>query len=101
MYETDTTDITLGVNPYHMYHASRKHQLKYEALCYKTWSRFKLWLGENCHNHDMGVKPHALYMNKLFVECGDNLTTLWDTVVMSNEYVQEPTKMFGESNTLC
>ena len=67
----------------------------------KRWSRFKVWLAETCHNHDMGVKPQTLYLNKLFVECGDNLATLWDTVVMSNEYVQEPTKMFGDSNKLC
>ena len=43
----------------------------------------------------MGVKPQALNLTKLFVKSGDNLTTLWETVVVSNENVQEPTKMFG------
>ena len=61
---------------------------------------FKLWLDENCHHHDMGVKPQALNLTKLFVKSGDNLTTLWETVVVSNENVQEPTNMFGESNSL-
>ena len=88
MYATDTTDITLDVKPYYMYHASRGHQLTYEALWFKTWSRFKLWLVEHCHHHDMDVKPEARYLTKLFVESGDNLTTLWETFVMSNENVQ-------------
>ena len=35
---------------------------------------------------------------KLCLDIGDNLTTLLETVVVSNENVQEPTKMFGESN---
>ena len=100
MYATDTTDITLDVKPYYMYHASRGHQLTYVALWYKTWPRFKLWLAENCHNHDMGVKPQAPNLTKLFVKSDDNLTALWETVVVSDENVQEPSKMFGESNTL-
>ena len=57
------------------------------------------WL-KNCHNHDMGVKPQVLNLTKLFVKNGDNLTTLWETVVVSRN-VQEPTNMFGESNNLC
>ena len=64
MYATDTTDIKLDldVKPYYMYHASRRHQLRYEALWFKTWPGFKLciWLAENCHDHDMGVAPQAL-----------------------------------------
>ena len=61
---------------------------------------FKLWHAENCPNHDIGVKPQALNLTMLFVKSGDNLTTLWETVVVSNKNVQEPTKMFGESNNL-
>ena len=76
MYATDMTDITLDVKPYYMYHASRGHQLTYEALWYKTWQRFKLWMAENCHNHDMGVKPQALKLTKLFLKSGDDLTPL-------------------------
>ena len=85
MYETDTTEITLDVT----------------KLCgTKRGQVFKLWLDENGHHHDMGVKPQALNLTKLFVKSGDNLTTLWETVVVSNENVQEPTKMLGESNSL-
>ena len=56
--------------------------------------------GWHCHNHDMGVKPQSLILTKLFVKSSDNLTTICETVVVSNENVQEPTKMFGESNIL-
>ncbi len=48
----------------------------------------------------MVVKPQALNLTKLFVKSCDHLTTLWETVVVSNENVQKPTKMFGESNNL-
>ena len=97
MYATDTTDITLDVKPYYMFHASRGHQLTYEALWYQKWPRFKFWLAENCNNHDMCVKPQALNLTNLFVKSGDNL---WETVIVSNENVQESTKMFGESNNV-
>ena len=33
----------------------------------------------------MGVKPQALNLTILFVKSGENLTTLWETVVVSNE----------------
>ena len=77
----------------------RNHAGCHKALWYKTWPSFKLWLDENCHHHDMGVKLQALNLTKLFVKSVNNLTTLWETVV-SNENVQKPTKMFGESNSL-
>ena len=48
----------------------------------------------------MGVKPHARNLTNMFGKSGDNLTTLWETVVVSNENVQEPTKVFGEINNL-
>ena len=57
MYAADTTDIPLDVKPYYMYHDWRGHLLTCEALWYKTRPMFKLWLAENCHNHDMVVKP--------------------------------------------
>ena len=82
-------------NRHHRNHAGYR-----KALWYKTWPSFKLWLDEHCHHNDMGVKPQALNLTRLFVKNGDNLTTLWETVVVSNETVQEPTKMFGESNSL-
>ena len=78
----------------------RNHAGCHKALWYTTWRSFKLWLDENCHHHNMGVKPQALNLTKLFLKSGDNLTTLWETVVVSNENVQEPTKMLGESNSL-
>ena len=71
-----------------------------QSFVVQTCPSFKLWLNENCHHHDMGVKPQALNLTKLFVKSGDNLRTLWETVVVSNENVQEPTNMFGESNSL-
>ena len=42
----------------------------------------KLWLAEHFHNHDVGVKPQALNLTKLFVKS-----------------VQELTKKFDENNT--
>ena len=53
--------------------------------CEALWPRFKLWRAENCHNHTIAiwVSNHT----ELFVKSGDNLTTLWETVV-SNENVQ-------------
>ena len=38
---------------------------------------------------------------KLFVKSGENITTLWETFVVSNKNVQEITKTFGKSNNLC
>ena len=45
----------------------------------------------------MRVKPQAINQTKLFVKSGDNFTTLWETVVVSNANVHEHTKMFGKS----
>ena len=100
MYATDTTDITLNVNPYYMCHDSRGHHIKYEVLWYKKWPRVKFWLVDNSHNHVMFVKPQTLNLTKLFAKNGDNLITLWETAIVSNENVQKPTKMFGESNNV-
>ena len=87
---TDTTDITLGVKPYYMYHDSRGHLLTYEALWYKTWPMFKLWLAENCHNHDMGVKPTDKAVRE---EWRKHHNTFGKQ--SSDENVQTITKMFG------
>ena len=45
-------------------------------------------------------KP-LLNLTTLFMKNGDNLATLWETVDVSNENVQEPTNMFAESTHLC
>ena len=73
-----------------------------DDVWYKTWPRLKLWLAENFHNHDMGVKPGSsnrkpFNMNKLFVKIGNDLTTLWETVIVSNDNVKEPTKMLARA----
>ena len=44
-------------------------------------------MAEHCHYHDMGDKPQALNLTNLFGKIGDNLATLWETVVVSNENV--------------
>ena len=87
MYATDTTEITLDV--------TKLCGTKRGQVLSCGWMKIvTITIWESNH------KPSSLNLTKLFVKSGDNLTTLWETVVMSNENVQEPTKMFGERNSL-
>ena len=53
IYAANTTQTMLDGKAY--YCAVRGHQLTYEALWHLKWPRFKSWLAEHGHEHDVAV----------------------------------------------